>query len=208
MDELLFARAKQGDADAFAELISSHRRLIHNICWKYMGSLGLEDVEDAEIESMTRLWMGLNKYTYNLTFEGFVYRVTARVCLTMLRHNNAEKRGKYKTSSLDAIKLGENHDRNYDPEDTNQDVELQTIRSENNDELMRCLNDLPIDQHNAVFLIFFLNLPYAEVARMEGVPEGTIKSRVNRGLKRLRDLMNSAIKEPEERALYLSNFKK
>ena len=206
MDELLFMRAKQGDADAFAELISSYRGLIHKVCWKYMGSLGQEDVEDAEVESMTRLWMGLNRYTYDLTFEGFVYRVTARVCLTMLKQVHAEKRGKRKTTSLDAMTVGKDQDLSFDPEDPHKSVESQTIQRENNAELMRCLNALPIDQHNAIFLVFLLNLPYAEVARMEGVPEGTIKSRINRGIRKLKDLMNSAIDGPEERALFLSDF--
>jgi DNA-directed RNA polymerase specialized sigma24 family protein len=50
----------------------------------------------------------------------------------------------------------------------------------------RPLQQLPVRQRTALVLRFYLDLPEAEVARVLGVPTGTVKSWVHRGLARLR----------------------
>jgi RNA polymerase sigma factor (sigma-70 family) len=52
--------------------------------------------------------------------------------------------------------------------------------------LWRALRQLPVRQRHALVLRFYLDLPEAEVARLLGVPVGTVKSWVHRGLARMR----------------------
>jgi RNA polymerase sigma-70 factor (sigma-E family) len=52
--------------------------------------------------------------------------------------------------------------------------------------LWAALHRLPASQRSAIVLRYYLDLPEAEVARMLGVPTGTVKSWVHRGLARLR----------------------
>ena len=58
MDQLMLERAKNGDVDAFAELLTLYRPLIRKVCRHYMHST--EDAEDAAIEAEARLWLGLD----------------------------------------------------------------------------------------------------------------------------------------------------
>jgi RNA polymerase sigma-70 factor (sigma-E family) len=58
--------------------------------------------------------------------------------------------------------------------------------------LWQALQRLPARQRTAIVLRYYLDLPEAEVARLLGVPVGTVKSLVHRGLARLRDRLGSA----------------
>jgi RNA polymerase sigma-70 factor (sigma-E family) len=57
--------------------------------------------------------------------------------------------------------------------------------------LWEALQRLPARQRSAIVLRFYLDLPEAEVARLLGVPQGTVKSWTHRGLARLRVCLGS-----------------
>jgi RNA polymerase sigma-70 factor (sigma-E family) len=57
--------------------------------------------------------------------------------------------------------------------------------------LWQALQRLPARQRAAIVLRFYLDLPEAEVARLLGVPAGTVKSWTHRGLARLRDRLGA-----------------
>ena len=57
------------------------------------------------------------------------------------------------------------------------------------DRLDRALGRLPVDQRAVIVTHFFLGFPISEVAEILGVPDGTAKSRLNRGLRSLRDAL-------------------
>lgn len=56
-------------------------------------------------------------------------------------------------------------------------------------DLGRALGQLPAEQSAAVLLVGLEDMTYREAAAVLGIPEGTLMSRLNRGRKRLRDLM-------------------
>ena len=58
--------------------------------------------------------------------------------------------------------------------------------------LWQALRQLPARQRTAIVLRYYLDLPEAEVARLLGIPVGTVKSLVHRGLARLRDRLGAA----------------
>lgn len=53
----------------------------------------------------------------------------------------------------------------------------------------RALDELPADQREAVFLAFYGGLSYAEIAQVQGVPEGTVKSRVFHAKRKLAEVL-------------------
>ena len=62
--------------------------------------------------------------------------------------------------------------------------------------LWQALRHLPARQRAAIVLRFYLDLPEAEVARLLGLPLGTVKSLAHRGLARLRDRLGSPELDP------------
>ena len=59
-------------------------------------------------------------------------------------------------------------------------------------DLQRCLLRLPEDQRAVLLLVSLQDMSYEEVARVTGVPIGTVMSRLSRGRSRLRELMDGA----------------
>ena len=59
-------------------------------------------------------------------------------------------------------------------------------------DMRRCLMRLPEDQRAVLLLVTLEDLPYADVARILGVPIGTVMSRLSRARSRLRELMEGA----------------
>ena len=61
-------------------------------------------------------------------------------------------------------------------------------------DLQRCLLHLPMDQRAVLLLVVLEDMTYAEVAKIVGVPLGTVMSRLSRARDRMRELMD----EPKE----------
>lgn len=197
MDQLLLERAKNGDVDAFAELLDLCRPMIRKVCRHYMGTW--EDAEDAAIEAETKLWLGLDKYKRKENFEGFVYRLAANVCLNLLNHAKTEKEGgKAVTVSLDAMRAGEESEQTVDLPDPTENVEAKVIWKEEKEHLKECLSVLPEDQHQALHLTQIQGLPYAQAARILGISEGTVKSKVNRAREKLKRMWSAWDRESDQ----------
>ncbi|MFI0408939.1 RNA polymerase sigma factor [Actinomadura sp. 3N508] len=75
-----------------------------------------------------------------------------------------------------------------DPPDPGEGVEDAAARHETGRELAGLLAELPPAQRAAVVLRHVTDLPVAEISAVLGVPEGTVKSHISRGLARLRRL--------------------
>ena len=197
MDQLMLERAKKGDADAFAELLTLYRPLIRKVCRHYMHST--EDAEDAAIEAEARLWLGLEGYRRNENFEGFVYRIAANACLGILQHRRTQKAGGGTTTiPLDGMRISEDSEQTFDPPDPAEDVEAKVIKKEQNAYLRKCLLSLPKDQHDALYLTQMHGISYEEASKMLGVSEGTVKSRVNRAREKLKEMMAGWDPAPEK----------
>ena len=196
MDELLLARAQRGDERAFEQLLSSYKNLIWSCCWKLM--LKREDAEDCYIEAAARIWNGLASYDRSGSFKSWICTVTVNVCRNAL--DAQIRRGKNKTDSLN-VEITDNGDEYGDTiPDEKANTEQSAIRKENIQELRYYITQLPKEQRQALVLIRLEGLSYTEVAEIEKVAEGTIKSRVNRAVKQLADWMNPPGLSQEEKA--------
>ena len=60
------------------------------------------------------------------------------------------------------------------------------VATEERDRLWRACQSLPVDQRTAVVLRFYEDLDYAEIAALTGVREGSVRSRVSRGIAAMR----------------------
>lgn len=77
------------------------------------------------------------------------------------------------------------------------DIEHEVLDMATSDHVRRSLEALPVDERQAIELAYFGGYTYREVATRLDQPEGTVKSRIRSGLKRLRrDLNTSGITTP------------
>jgi RNA polymerase sigma-70 factor (ECF subfamily) len=79
----LLTRARAGDADAFTELVASHRRELHVHCYRILGSA--QDAEDALQETLVAAWQGLQGFEERASLRTWLYRIATNRSLNMLR---------------------------------------------------------------------------------------------------------------------------
>ena len=179
MDELLLRRAQNGDPDAFAELIGPLEQLVWRVCWHYTGDR--ETASDCGQEAMLRIWRNLGNYRGDCALESWVYRIAANCCMDWLR-----KKKRDRSVSIEPLR-----EQGFDPADETAGTEEQVVAADERRRLREAIAGLPEEQREALVLTQLEKTPYEEAARMLGVSEGTVKSRVNRAKARLREILSA-----------------
>lgn len=170
MQAELVTRAQAGDHEAFGVLVrTSLPRLIG------IARLVLRDqdrAQDAVQEALVLAWKHVRALRDPGAWDGWLYRLTVRACYRSARTHKAR----------DLVELHVV----LDDEPSTIDFSLTVAER---DRLGRELGRLPLDQRTVMVLHFYLDLPLTEAAEVLGIPAGTAKSRLHRGLEALRAAM-------------------
>ena len=135
--------------------------------------------QDAVQEALVLAWRHLRALR-DADAYAWLYRLTIRSCYKTAR--SAKRR--------DVIEL------HVEPDYDGVALVDASWSVEERDRLNRALNRLPLDQRAVMVLHFYVDLPLPEAAGVLGIPVGTAKSRLHRGLEAMRFVMRA---EPEAR---------
>jgi RNA polymerase sigma factor (sigma-70 family) len=83
MEDVVLARARAGDEDAFRALTDPFRRELQLHCYRILGSV--QDAEDAVQETLLAAWRGLEQFEERASVRGWLYRIATNRCLNVLR---------------------------------------------------------------------------------------------------------------------------
>jgi RNA polymerase sigma-70 factor (ECF subfamily) len=181
-DAALIERARAGDLPAFNAIVARHERAVYNVALRYMRSPEL--AEDVTQDSFVRAWRSLDSFR-NDAGEGFrtwLLRIASNRALDVLRAQSRRP-----ADSLDT-RL-DDEDSAWEPEETGESPVDFSMRDELGARLEWALGQLRPDQRIVIVLSDVQGYPYDEVAAITGVPLGTVKSRINRGRARLREVL-------------------
>jgi RNA polymerase sigma-70 factor (ECF subfamily) len=188
----LVRRCVSGDAAAWQEIVQQYHRRIYNICYRFSGSA--DDAADLSQEVFIKMYRTLSTYdTTRASFMTWVTTVTRNLLVDHFR------KGKYDrvTDSLDAtpgnqedgLTLAEQlEDKSASPETKLRSQETQKLVHE-------ALKRLSPELREAVILRDLQDLDYKDIAKVLNVPEGTVKSRINRGRTELARLLQRTYKQ-------------
>jgi RNA polymerase sigma-70 factor (ECF subfamily) len=181
-DAALIERARGGNLSAFNQLVERHERAVFNVALRYMRSR--EQAEDVTQETFLRAWRSLDTFR-NDAGEGFrawLLRIASNRALDLLRASSRRP-----ADSLDS-RL-DNDESAWEPEGTEETPIDFAVRGDLGARLEHLLGRIHPDQRLVVILSDIHGHAYDEIAEIAGVPIGTVKSRINRGRARLRDLL-------------------
>ena len=173
-EHALIERAVRGEADALDALAASHRPAVLRTALHLLGDA--DAAEDVAQETFVRLHAALPGFRGDAELSTWLYRVTLNLCRDHMRRRRrrAHDVPLREAHAAEALHVHERPEESVDGERARAAVRQAIAR-------------LPEEQREAVMLRFVSGLSYAEIARVTGSPQGTIASRVFRGLKRLGD---------------------
>ena len=157
------------------EVARVYGRKIYNFAYRLTGNPA--DAHDLVQEVLLRVRRGLANYQPG-SFEGWLWRITRNAFLDEVR-----KRKRRPTAPLP-----DEMDR-WDVA-TSDGADIEFDRLSLGDDIQKALLELPIEFREAVILCDVVGLSYEEIANAVAVPVGTVRSRIHRGRRHLRELLS------------------
>jgi len=170
-DAQLVQQCLQGDGSAWEELVRRHTRRIFNICYRFTGNR--TEAEDLSQEVFLRVYRTLA--SYRAAHGGFSTWMTSVTRNLLIDHYRRTKRDRMTGSLDDAMPVVENK------ESTARRPDEQALLGELSSQVQSALTRLSPELREAVILRDLQQLEYSEIQTVLAVPEGTVKSRINRG---------------------------
>jgi len=174
----LISSSREGDVQAFNDLVERYERLVYNVVLRMMGDSAA--AEDVTQDTFVSAYKAIGKFRGG-SFKAWLLRIATNNCRDRFRSAHRSR-----SISLDALMLQSESPSLADDSESPEDYAL---RRELGQALNEGLRSLPQDQRLIVVLCDIQELSYEEASEAAGCSLGTVKSRLNRGRTRLRDFM-------------------
>lgn len=182
-DRDLIVRWQAGDEAAFEELIRRHESRVYRLLYRMMGNK--EDAEDLTQETFLSLHRHGHRFRAEARFSTFVYRVAANAALNRRRSLG---RGR---ARIDKLKVRQ--EAGDDLPSSPRNPEDAAVGQEVSGHVRDALEQLSPSLRMPVILYDIEGLSYGEIARVLGIAEGTVKSRIHRARQALRELLSEQL---------------
>jgi len=167
--EAVIQRCLQGDELAWESIVQQYRRKVFNVAYKFVGRH--EEAEDLTQDIFIKIFKSLGTFDRRANFQTWLISVSRNLCIDHYRSVRQERQ---------AI------DHQIDPNElspvAHEPGPIAVIEQQDRVLLLReALAALPESLRKAVLMRDIQELTYQEIADKLHLPEGTVKSRINRG---------------------------
>src|SRR5262252_9248411 len=189
---MLVRRCIAGDAAAWVEIVQNYNRRIYNICYRFAGSA--DDAQDLTQEVFIKMYRTLSSYDQSKgAFVTWVTTITRNLLVDHFRKTKHDRM----TDSMDST--ASEHE---DAQPLSEQIQDQSappdarVRSREVSETVHAaLLRISPELREAVILRDLQDFDYKEIAVVLKVPEGTVKSRINRGRAELARLLQRTYRQ-------------
>lgn len=188
-DKELVALAREGDRQAFGQLVQTYQRRVYAIAFGILRNR--EDAWDAAQEAFVKAYKNLERFEGNSAFYTWLYRITYNLSIDHLRDKkrketvDLDENRKLETALDRAGHKAPNH-----PDDVSHRKELSRV-------LHDAMSKLS-DKHRAIIVLREVQgLSYEEMAEVLGISKGTVMSRLFHARKNLQALLRPYVQSGE-----------
>lgn len=168
----------------FERMMGEHRRRAYSMALQLTRNAA--DAEDLLQETVLKAWRGYDSYQNGRPFLNWLLRIMQRAYLDSLRRDNPVR----KAESLQALASPFDGDVQDLPfPDSGPGPDDEAFRKEYSAQLKVALGELPDLYREALELCDLDGLSYYEIAQAQNTTVGTVRSRIHRGRKLLRDIV-------------------
>src|SRR5918997_2033378 len=184
----LIEQCLSGDQVAWEAVVRQNWRKVFNVAYKFVGRH--DEAEDLTQDIFLKIFKALASFDRRANFQTWIISISRNLCIDHYRSVRKERQTIARDVDSNDLQPASSERGPYAA------AEHQDLR-----ELLRAaLGKLPTTLRTAVVLRDLQELSYQEIADRLGLPEGTVKSRINRGrLELARQLKRLQDKQPPSR---------
>jgi RNA polymerase sigma factor (sigma-70 family) len=173
-DSNLLVRAQRGDAGAYEEIVQRYQQIAFRTAYVITGSAA--DAEDAAQDGFVKAYRALRSFRLGADPRPWLLRIVANEARNRVR--SSQRRHGLELRLIEGFRPG----------DAAPSPEAAAVATEDRRRLLDLVNALGEEDRLVISSRYFLELSGEETAAALGIPEGTVKSRLSRALRRLRAL--------------------
>jgi RNA polymerase sigma-70 factor (ECF subfamily) len=180
--DTLIEQCLSGDQAAWETIVRQNWRKVFNVAYKFVGKH--DEAEDLTQDIFLKIFKALGTFDRRANFQTWIISISRNLCIDHYRSVRKERQTIAREVDAGELQPASAERGPYHA------AEHQDLRAM----LRQALQTLPATLRTAVVLRDLQELSYQEIADRLGLPEGTVKSRINRGrlelgrqLKRLQD---------------------
>ena len=183
--DALIERCLAGDQEAWNQIVRTHWRKVFNLAYKFVGRH--DEAEDLAQDVFLKIFKALHTFDRRAYFKTWLISISRNLCIDHYR--SVRKERETMARDVDASMLTP-PSRDRSPLGELEQVDLRR-------RIKEALAELPPTLREAVVLRDLQEFSYQEIATQLRLPEGTVKSRINRGrLELARQLRRLQSKRP------------
>jgi len=167
--DALIERCLTGDQAAWELIVRQHWRKVFNLAYKFVGRH--DEAEDLTQDIFLKIFRALHTFDRRANFQTWLISISRNLCIDHYR--SVRKERETMARDVDASDLTP-VSRERTPLGELEQIDLRQI-------IRQALAELPPALKEAVVLRDLQEFSYQEIADKLGLPEGTVKSRINRG---------------------------
>src|SRR3990167_9195167 len=187
--DALIERCLTGDQTAWDAIVRQHGRKVFNVAYKFVGRH--DEPEDLAQDIFLKIFKALKTFDRRANFQTWIISISRNLCIDHYRSVRKERQTIAREVDTTALQPAS---RERTPYALAEHQDLRVM-------LRVALEKLPLTLRTAVVLRDLQELSYQEIADRLGLPEGTVKSRINRGrIELARQLKRIQDKQPGRRA--------
>ena len=184
-EQQLISRAREGSQEAFRVLVERHMKHAYNVAFGFVGNH--EDAAEVAQEAFVRAHRALSSFREEAGFGTWLHRIVMNLAMNRVKINRARTEREVDTAHPDA------QGASAEPEKTQGDGDVR-------EHIEKALHELPTLQRAVVILRHLDGLSTKQVSRILQCSEGTVKTHLFRGLRKMREKLEFLQEEWRERA--------
>ena len=165
----LIEQCLAGDQVAWEQIVRQNWRKVFNVAYKFVGKH--DEAEDLTQDIFLKIFKALKTFDRRANFQTWIISISRNLCIDHYRSVRKERQTIARDVDSNDLQPATPERGPY------AQAEHQDLRAQ----LRQALETLPITLRTAVVLRDLQELSYQEIADRLGLPEGTVKSRINRG---------------------------
>lgn len=174
----LLLKAKEGNEDAFEEIIKLYQQKVCNTIFYMVKNENV--VEDLAQEVFIKVYKNISKFNEESSLYTWIYKITMNTCIDQIKKEK-------KITCISTYIETEDGDLEMQLEDEKQRVDEILESKIRRESLLRAIKSLPAEQRALIVLRDIRQFKYMEIAEILKLNLGTVKSKISRARQALKE---------------------